>query len=119
MRPVFFIISLTFLSFQACTDRPKTPPPQSNSPASQSNNPPNQSNNPIEAYGNGLIGAQTRAKNTAVATNLDTVQKTVQAYRAANDRYPDSLNDIAGMINRAVDLTIYDYDPSTGTVRLK
>lgn len=74
---------------------------------------------PVEQYGKGLIDAKTRAEGAAEQANLDAVRKAVQAYRAANDSFPPSLQDVAGLIGGNLDLSKYDYDPQAGTVKLK
>lgn len=75
--------------------------------------------NPIAVYGDSMIEAQRKTRNTAVTANLDALQKSVQAYHAANDRYPESLKDIEGMLDRSVDLNLYAYDSATGIVHIK
>jgi hypothetical protein len=75
--------------------------------------------NPVSQYGDSLIKSYKGAQNAAEQANLDAVQKTVNAYRASNEGYPKSLQDIENMIGSSIDLTKYDYDPATGTVTLK
>lgn len=75
--------------------------------------------NPIAEYGNALMNAHQRSKDTAEKANLDAIQETIRAYRASNDKYPESLNDIQGMIGSPIDFSRYNYDPQTGTVSLK
>jgi hypothetical protein len=70
-------------------------------------------------YGKALLDSKTRAEDAAVKANLDALQKAIQAYRAANDKFPQSLQDVAPLIGSAMDLSKYDYDPQTGEVRLK
>lgn len=75
--------------------------------------------NPIAEYGDALMNAHQRSKDTAEKANLDAIQETIRTYRASNDKYPASLNDIKGMIGSPIDISRYNYDPQTGTVSLK
>jgi hypothetical protein len=75
--------------------------------------------NPVSEYSDALIGAHTSAKLAGEAANLDAVKKAVQAYRAANDKYPAVLEDVGDLIGGNVDFSKYDYNPETGKVSLK
>jgi hypothetical protein len=71
--------------------------------------------NPVNTY----LGATKSARSAADAANLDALRKSIEAYRAANGNYPESLKDIEGMLGSRLDFSRYDYDPQTGTVTLK
>jgi hypothetical protein len=75
--------------------------------------------NPVSEYGDTLLGARQRAQEGAETANLDAIKKSIEAYRAANDKYPESLKDIEGLLGSPVDPSKYDYNPQTGTVALK
>ncbi len=75
--------------------------------------------NPVAQAGGTLINTYKRGQQAGETANLDAVKKTVQAYQAANDRYPETLDEIKGMIRSEIDTSKYDYDPQTGEVRLK
>ena len=91
------VVSCTFLTI-ACDEKPK---------------------NPVSEYGDALIGGHTSGKLAGEAANLDAVKKAVQAYRAANDKYPAVLEDVGDLIGGNVDFSKYDYTPETGEVTLK
>jgi|WetSurSiteA1Bulk_404760.scaffolds.fasta_scaffold123315_1 hypothetical protein len=91
------VVSCTFLTI-ACDEKPK---------------------NPASEYGDALIGAYKSSQLAGEAANLDTVKKAVQAYRAANDKYPAVLEDVGDLISGSVDLSKYNYNPETGEVSLK
>ena len=91
-----FIVMVPII--HACTDKPK---------------------NPVAEYGDAMINAHQKTRNTAVIGNLDAIQKSVDAFHAANDKYPESLQEIAGMLDSSVDLNRFNYDPQTGRVRIK
>ena len=78
-----------------------------------------QQDNPVTLYGDSLVGSLKKGRSAAEDANLDAVKKTVQAYRAANGRYPSSLDEIKDMIGSNLDLSRYDYNPENGTVSLK
>jgi len=75
--------------------------------------------NPVTQYGDTLINSYKGAQNAAEQANLDAVRKAISAYRAANEGYPKSLQDIGNLIGSPIDLSGYDYDTATGTVTLK
>jgi hypothetical protein len=95
----YLLTCLIFLLISSCDQKPK---------------------NPVSDYGNALIGGYKGSKVAAEQANLDAVQKSVDAYHAANDKYPDSLKDVEPLLaGTQVDFTKYDYDPRTGRVTLK
>jgi hypothetical protein len=71
--------------------------------------------NPVNTY----LGATKSASTAADAANLDALRKSIEAYRAANGSYPESLKDVEGMLGSQLDFSRYDYDPQTGKVTLK
>ena len=75
--------------------------------------------NPVSQYGESMISAYSKGKQAGVTGNLDSVKKTIKAYHAIHDRYPESLDEIKPMFGSPIDLSIYDYDPDTGNVSLK
>ena len=75
--------------------------------------------NPIAQYGESMVTVYKKGKQAGVTGNLDAVKKTIEAYHAMHDRYPESLDEIEHMFGSPIDLSIYDYDPDTGEVALK
>jgi hypothetical protein len=75
--------------------------------------------NPVAEYGDTMINSYQKGKQAGVDGNLDAVRKAVQAYHAANDKYPQNLDEIQPLIGSAVDFSKYDYNPENGTVTLK
>jgi hypothetical protein len=75
--------------------------------------------NPVEEYGMGLVNSLGRSKEAARAANLDALRRTIAAFRAANGRYPQSLEEIASFMGSDVEPDIYDYDPETGKIALR
>jgi len=75
--------------------------------------------NPVSEYGDAVIDAYKKGKAVKETADLDAIKKTIQAHYAANERYPASLDEIAGLIGKSVDIARYDYDPQTGMVSLK
>jgi hypothetical protein len=77
------------------------------------------SNNPVKEYGVGLVNSYSRSKGAARAANLDAIKRTIAAFRAANGRYPESLDETAAFMGAEIDPDAYDYDPETGQIILK
>jgi hypothetical protein len=75
--------------------------------------------NPVSEYGDSLINSYKGAQSAADQANLDALKAAVSAYRAANESYPKSLQEVGNMAGTQIDLSKYDYDPYTGTVTLK
>ena len=74
---------------------------------------------PATRYGDALINAYQGSKNAAEQANLDAIRKTIGAYHAANGAYPESLQDVKGLLGSPIDLSGFDYDPLTGSVTPK
>jgi hypothetical protein len=97
MRRLFFIGIILFL-LTACDQKPK---------------------NPVAEYGNAMINSYKRGQQAGEIANLDAIKKAIQAYHAANDKYPESLKDIENLLGTTIDDSKYDYSPDTGMVSLK
>ncbi|MFZ3122202.1 MAG: hypothetical protein WA104_02380 [Thermodesulfovibrionales bacterium] len=75
--------------------------------------------NPVSEYGNTMIDSYKKGQKAGETANLDAVKKAVQAYHALNDKYPQSLDDVKGLIGAEMDMSKYNYDPQTGTVNIR
>jgi hypothetical protein len=93
---IFALLSCAFL-IVACEEKPK---------------------NPAAQYGDSMIDSYKKGQKAGITGNLDAVKKAVQAYRAANDKYPASLEEVGDLIGSKVDFSKYDYNPETGEVFL-
>jgi cytochrome c556 len=75
--------------------------------------------NPVSEYGNTMIDSYKRGQQTGEAGNLDAVRRAVKEYQATNERYPQNLEEIKGLLRTDIDTSKYNYDHQTGTVSLK
>ncbi len=75
--------------------------------------------NPVSEYGNTMMDSYQKGQQAGEIANLDAVKKAVQSYHAANDKYPQSLEEIKDLIGSQVDFSKYDYNPQTGAVSIK
>lgn len=75
--------------------------------------------NPVAEYGDVMINSYQKGKQAGEAGNLDAVRKALQAYHAANDKYPQNLDEIQPLLGAEVDFSKYDYNPQNGTATLK
>ena len=76
--------------------------------------------NPVSEYGDTMINSYQKGKQAGIDGNLDAVRQAVKAYNAANDKYPQNLDEINPLLGgTVVDFSKYDYDPQTGRVNLK
>jgi ABC-type microcin C transport system permease subunit YejB len=94
--PVILAVVLVF--FCACDRKPK---------------------NPVAEYGDSLIGAYKSGQQAGQIGNLEAVRKAVAAYRASNDKYPETLDQVKDLIGSDIDMSQYDYNPENGSVSLK
>jgi hypothetical protein len=97
MKRLFFAVFILAV-IAACNEKPK---------------------NPVAEYGDAMINSYQKGKQAGIDGNLDAVKNAVQAYHAANDKYPQNLDEVQPLIGSAVDFSKYDYNPQTGTVILK
>jgi hypothetical protein len=75
--------------------------------------------NPVEQYGTGLVDAYKKAEPAADAANLAMLRQSVQAFRAANGRFPESLEELQGMTGTPIDPQLYLYNPETGELSMQ
>ena len=74
---------------------------------------------PVEQYTSDLMSAKTKADDTAEAATLAAVEATIKNYRAMNGTNPPALREISAMMGTELDPGKYDYDATSGKVRLK
>ena len=97
MKRLLFLLVILAAIF-ACEEKPKSP---------------------VAEYGNAMMNSYQRGKQAGVEESIDAVKKALQAYHAANDKYPQNLEEIKPLFSSEVDLSKYDYNPENGTVALK
>jgi hypothetical protein len=97
MKRLFFILLLSSFIF-SCKEKPK---------------------NPVAEYGDTMLNSYQTGKQAGETGNLDAVRNAIRAYHAANDRYPQNLDEIKELLGSELDLSKYDYNPQNGTVNIK
>jgi len=75
--------------------------------------------NPVAEYGDAMINSYQKGKQAGEDGNLDAVRKSIQAYHASNDKYPQNLEEIKSLLSSEVDFSKYDYNSESGAVTLK
>ena len=75
--------------------------------------------NPVEQYGSGLMDAYKKAEPAADEANLAMLRQSIQAFRAAQGRFPESLEELQGMTGTPIDAEQYRYDSGTGELSRK
>jgi len=76
--------------------------------------------NPIAVQGDRMIDAYHRSQDLKVDANLDAIKKAIQAHRAANDKFPQDLEEIKPLLSAPdLDLSKYTYNASDGSVAVK
>ena len=66
-----------------------------------------------------MIDSYQKGKQAGEDGNLDAVRKSIQAYHASNDKYPQNLEEIKSLLSSEVDFSKYDYNSESGAVTLK
>ena len=97
MKKLFFMTVMLAFIF-ACKEKPK---------------------NPVAEYGNVMMDSCEKGMQGGEMANLDAVKKVIQAYHAANDKYPVNLEEVQPLIGSEMDFSKYDYNSENGTVTIK
>ena len=98
MKRLFFALVVLSATF-ACDEKPK---------------------NPVAEYGDTMINSYQKGKQAGIDGNLDAVKNAIQAHYAANDKYPQNLEEIRPLLGGSeMDFSKYDYNSENGTVTLK
>jgi hypothetical protein len=75
--------------------------------------------NPVAEHGNAMIDAYQRSKTVKDTASLSSIRTAVQAFYAANGRYPQDLSEIKDSLGAEYDLSVYSYNPEDGSVSLR
>jgi hypothetical protein len=118
---ILFLIILTLFFVYACDKQPETTISEQQAPVAEEDTKDlaEEDENFVAEYGKTMITSYTKGKQAGKTGNLSAVKKTIAAFHATHERYPESLDEIKPMFGSPMDLSIYDYDPSTGEVSLK
>lgn len=76
-------------------------------------------NNPAHQYGNTLVDTYKNTQKFENKVNVQQVQKSIQEYYAANERYPANLEELAAFNGITLKSDDYDYNPQTGSITEK
>jgi hypothetical protein len=97
MKYIQFVIVLLFgiqLALSSCTDE----------------------QNPAKQYGDTMAHSYKNAKTFDNKVNVQQVQKSIQEFYVANNRYPADLNELSAFNGISLKSDNYDYNPTTGTL---
>ena len=72
-----------------------------------------------QQYGNTMVQSLKAAKSVESKVNVEEVRKSIQAFNAANGRYPADLNELSTFNGITLKSDNYDYDPTTGNLSEK
>jgi len=80
---------------------------------------PESANKIVNDYRRTLMTPIGKSKGTQEKVDTAAVKIALQSYYSEHEKYPESLDEIKGYLKDGTDLSIYNYDPATGTVSLK
>jgi hypothetical protein len=99
MKSFYALMVIFSVFFVACDEKPK---------------------NPVAVQGDRMIDAYHRSQALRDEANLDAIKKAIQAHRAANDSFPQNLEEIKPLLSAPnLDLSKYSYNSSDGSVVVK
>jgi hypothetical protein len=75
--------------------------------------------NPVEEYGDTVIKTYKGTQQFGNEITLTQLQESIKAFNAAHSRYPKDLEEISDFTGLTLGDGKYDYDPSTGVIKLK
>ena len=75
--------------------------------------------NPAKQYGDTIVQTRKNAKTFDSKVNVQQVQKSIQEFYAANNRYPADLNELSAFNRITLKCDNYDYDSATGALTEK
>ena len=75
--------------------------------------------NPAKQYGDTMTQTYKNAKTFDKKVNVQQVQKSIQEFYAANNRYPADLNELSAFNRISLKSDNYGYDPATGALTEK
>lgn len=75
--------------------------------------------NPASQYGDSLISAYEQGKKGGEEAHLKNIRDAIQAYHAANGKYPQTTKEIENIMGSQVNFDLYQYNPETGEIKLK
>ena len=74
---------------------------------------------PVSRYGDSLISAHDGGKRVAEQATLKGLKDAIRVYHISNGRYPQSFEEVQGLMGSSVDSGIFHYDPENGEIRLE
>ncbi len=75
--------------------------------------------NPVDEYGDNVIKSYKRTEQFSREVSLKNIQRSINAFYTANNRYPNDLTELEGFMGTKIDINIYNYDHSTGIISIK
>lgn len=75
--------------------------------------------NPVEEYGDTVIKTYKGTQQFGRDIDIKQLQESIKTFHVAHGRYPKDLKEIRDFTGLKLDDDKYDYDPSTGIIKLK
>ena len=77
------------------------------------------SRNPVEQYGDSVVKGYRNAERAGGKASVQNLQESIQAFHAANERYPADLRELGAFAGTTLDEKTYQYDPVRGVITAK
>jgi hypothetical protein len=75
--------------------------------------------NPVQQYGEEVLKAKARVERVRAQADVKALETAIQQYYLENGRFPTSLSDLPIVQRQGIDVSLYVYDPTTGTIQLR
>jgi PBP1b-binding outer membrane lipoprotein LpoB len=97
MKKLIMVFSILFI-FSACKEKPV---------------------NPVKEYGDFMINTIETSKKTSAQTSLEDAKRAINEYYIINNRYPESIEEVAKLMDSKFKPEAYEYDPASGKLSVK
>ncbi len=74
---------------------------------------------PVEKFSEEMLVSYETSRVAADQASLQAIQRFIRSYRAMNERYPESIEELEDALGTGYDLEPYDYDPASGTLTVR
>jgi hypothetical protein len=75
--------------------------------------------NPVQQYGKEVIDTKGRVERVRAQADLKALETAIQQYYVEHGRFPASLTELSLVQNQRIEISLFAYDPATGSIQLR